>query len=76
MNRFVSAEVVFKEKLTPAVSFSFQKAKMGEIQRGSLPPNSVFWNLGESGGGPSLIETVANFDFRISGFMSLLNLTL
>jgi len=75
MNRFASAEVVFSTKLTPAVSPSFQKTKMGERTR-LLSSKFRFWNLGEAGEDSSLIENLIYSYLRISGFMSLLNLTL
>ncbi len=76
MNRFVPAEVVFNEKLPPSVSPPFSKSENGGENRASLPQIPFFGNLGEAGGGPSLIEIIITFDLRISGFMSLLNLTL
>jgi len=75
MNHFISAEVVFSAQLPPSDLPVFKKRKWGREPDVS-PPNSVFWNLGEAGGGPSFIGNIINFDFRISGFMSLLNLTL
>jgi len=57
MCRFVLAEVVFSAKLTSAVSPPFSKNENGGENRATLP-NSVFWNLGEAGGGPSLIENI------------------
>jgi len=70
MNCFISAEVGFSEKLTPAVSPSFQKAKMGE-RTGRLSPKCRFLEFGGGRrGAPSWIVNIINFNFRITDFMS------
>jgi len=42
MNHFVSAEVVFNEKLTPSVSPPFSKNENGGENRTFLPQNPFF----------------------------------
>jgi len=49
-------DVVFGKKLTPSVSPPFSKSENGGENPAYSPPNSVFWNLGEAGGGLSLIH--------------------
>jgi len=52
MKRSFSGEFVFNGKLTPSVSPPFSKSENRGENPASSPPNSVFWNLGEAGGGP------------------------
>jgi len=66
MKCFFSCYVVFGEKLTPSVSPPFSKSENGGENLASSPPNSVFWNFGEAGGGLSLIQELTNFHFKIS----------
>jgi hypothetical protein len=65
MRRFFSDAVVFGGILTPSVSPPFSKSENGGENPASSPPNSVVWNLGEAGGGHSLIQNIINF--RIYG---------
>ena len=67
MKCFFFCDVVFDEKLTPSVSPPFSKGENGGENPAFSPPNSVFWNFGEAGGGLSLIQELTNFHFRISG---------
>jgi len=50
MKRFFSGEVVFNGQLTPSVSSSFQKAKMGEKTRRPLPQIPFFGIWGRQEG--------------------------
>jgi len=55
--------------LTPSVSPPFSKSENGGENPAFSPPNSVFGNLGEAGGGLSLIHNLINFHFRILGII-------